>query len=72
MASTCVQGSAEVSSANYLARRFGVHADMRIGDAKRLCPQVIVVPYEFEKYQVVSDEVRLAGGVADRILALRN
>ena len=30
----------------------GVSADMRIGEAKRLHPDLLVVPYLFEKYQV--------------------
>ena len=44
----CVQ----ISCANYEARALGVSADMRIADAKRLCPEILVVPYLFDQYQV--------------------
>ena len=42
----------QISCANYEARALGVRADMRICEAKRLHPDILVVPYLFEKYQV--------------------
>jgi DNA repair protein REV1 len=39
-------GSAEVSSANYEARAFGVHAGMSMSRAKQRCPHLLVLPYE--------------------------
>ena len=51
------QGAGEVSSANYEARAFGVRAVMFIGEARRLCPNLIVMPYEFDKYEDISDKV---------------
>ncbi len=51
------QGAGEVSSANYEARAFGVRAEMFIGEARRLCPDLIVMPYEFDKYEDISDKV---------------
>ena len=42
-----------VSSANYIARQFGVKAAMPIFKAKKLCRNLIVVNhhfYEYEKY----------------------
>ena len=52
------QGAGEVSSANYEARAFGVRAVMFIGEARRLCPDLIVMPYEFDKYEDISDKVK--------------
>lgn len=49
------KGSGEISSANYEARRYGIHASMFMGRAKELCPMLVVVPYEFEKYEAVSE-----------------
>jgi DNA repair protein REV1 len=49
------KGSGEISSANYEARKYGIHASMFMARAKELCPMLIVVPYEFEKYEVVSE-----------------
>ena len=46
-------GSAEVSSANYEARDFGVHAGMSMSRAKQRCPHLLVLPYEV-RYQRVS------------------
>lgn len=51
------KGAGEVSSANYEARAFGVKAGMFIAEAKRLCPDMIVMPYFFEKYEAISEKV---------------
>lgn len=55
--SNSAQGSGEVSSANYEARAFGVGAGMFIAEAKKRCPGLVVVPYEFDKYQHISEQV---------------
>jgi DNA repair protein REV1 len=55
--SNSANGSAEVSSANYEARAFGVRAGMFMSDAKRRCPGLLVAPYEFEKYEEISEQV---------------
>ncbi|XP_058290000.1 DNA polymerase kappa isoform X3 [Hylobates moloch] len=47
-----------LSTSNYHARRFGVRAAMPGFIAKRLCPQLIIVPPNFDKYQAVSKEVK--------------
>ena len=51
------KGSGEISSANYEARKYGLHASMFMAKAKELCPDLIVVPYEFEKYEIVSEKM---------------
>jgi len=51
------QGAGEVSSANYEARAFGIRAVMVIGEARKLCPNLVVMPYEFDKYEDISDKV---------------
>ena len=43
-----------VSSANYIARRFGVRSAMPTAHARRLCPQAVFLPPTFELYQEVS------------------
>ncbi|MGX7825040.1 DNA polymerase IV [Actinokineospora sp. 24-640] len=43
-----------VSSANYLAREYGVRSAMPTGQARRLCPQAVFLPPTFELYQQVS------------------
>ncbi|XP_074062944.1 DNA polymerase kappa isoform X2 [Macrotis lagotis] len=47
-----------LSTSNYHARRFGVRAAMPGFIAKRLCPQLTIVPPNFDKYRAVSKEVR--------------
>ena len=47
-----------VSTASYEARRFGVHSAQAMVTAKRLCPQLIVVPGHYEKYKEVSAQIR--------------
>lgn len=52
-----VGSSSMLSTSNYLARRFGVRAAMPGFIAKKLCPQLVIVPTNFEKYKKASDEV---------------
>ena len=57
--SNSAQGTGEISSANYEARKFGIHASMFIARAKKRCPHLIVMPYQFDKYEEVSEQVQL-------------
>ena len=57
--SNSAQGTGEVSSANYEARKFGIKASMFIAEAKKRCPHLIVMPYQFDKYEEVSEQVRI-------------
>jgi len=43
-----------ISAASYAARTFGVHSAMPTGEAKRRCPDLIVLRPNFEKYTSVS------------------
>ncbi|XP_033120741.1 DNA polymerase kappa-like [Anneissia japonica] len=45
-------------TSNYLARRFGVRAAMPGFIAKKLCPDLILVPSNFEKYHKASKKVQ--------------
>jgi DNA polymerase-4 len=57
-----VGGSAEgrgvISAANYVARRFGVHSAMPTVTAKRLCPELILLPGRMRLYAEVSQHIR--------------
>ncbi len=53
----CVCVCTQVSAANYPARAYGIRAVMGIGEARRLCPDLLVVPYMFDKYEEVSEQV---------------
>ena len=46
----------QVSSANYEARAYGIRADMTIGAAKQMCPDLVVMPYQYDIYQEVSEK----------------
>jgi DNA polymerase-4 len=46
-----------VCAASYEARPFGVRSAMPMARAVRLCPQLIVLPPDFEKYSAVSEQV---------------
>lgn len=48
------QSFSEIASCNYVARKAGLKNGMFIGDALKLCPNLITLPYEFDKYQEVS------------------
>lgn len=47
--------SSDIASCNYIARKYGISNGMQIGYAKRKCPSLQVIPYEFEKYKAVSE-----------------
>jgi len=42
-----------LTTSNYLARKFGVRAAMPGFIAKKLCPQLVIVPPNFQKYRVL-------------------
>ena len=44
------RGSAEIASANYPAREKGVRNGMWVARAKKNCPELLILPYEFEEY----------------------
>lgn len=50
-------GRGVVSTANYEARKFGVHSAMPISKAYKLCPQCVFLPVDAELYQSVSERV---------------
>ena len=56
-----VAGSSEnrgvITTCNYVARGYGIRSAMPSITAKRLCPQIIFLPVNMEKYRAVSKEV---------------
>ncbi len=57
----CVGGPAAsrgvIAAASYEARRFGVHSAMATANARRVCPDLVVLPPDFDKYTAVSKEI---------------
>lgn len=49
--------SSECATCNYEARKYGIQKGMFLGRAKELCPQLIVLPYDFDGYEEVSEQV---------------
>ncbi|ORX50861.1 DNA repair protein [Hesseltinella vesiculosa] len=47
--------SSDIASCNYIARSFGVRNGMRVGSAQKVCPDLQIIPYEFEKYRTVTE-----------------
>ena len=47
-----------VSTANYVARQYGVHSAQPIAVAHRLCPDLLVVEPHFSRYKEVSRQVQ--------------
>ncbi|OQR80069.1 DNA polymerase kappa-like [Tropilaelaps mercedesae] len=52
-----VGSSSMLSTSNYAARKFGVRAGLPGFIAKKLCPQLVIVPVNLEKYRQASAEV---------------
>jgi len=44
----------EIACVSYEGRSKGVSAGMWLDEAKRLCPELQTIPYEFEEYKRVS------------------
>ncbi|WP_440055188.1 DNA polymerase IV [Pseudoalteromonas sp. T1lg65] len=47
-----------LSTANYIARQYGVRSAMSNYQAKKLCPQLVIVPGRMEVYQSISKQIR--------------
>jgi nucleotidyltransferase/DNA polymerase involved in DNA repair len=47
--------TSEIASCNYAARRFGVKNGMWMAKAKELCPNIVTLGYDFEKYEEASE-----------------
>jgi len=47
-----------VSTANYEARKFGVHSAMPLRTAYKLCPQAIFLPVDYEAYVAASRQFK--------------
>jgi DNA polymerase-4 len=47
-----------VSTANYEARKFGVHSAMPLRTAYKLCPQAIFLPVDYEAYVAASQQCK--------------
>jgi DNA polymerase kappa len=43
-----------ISTANYVARQYGVRSAMPGFIAKKLCPELILLPHNFKKYNEIS------------------
>lgn len=51
-------GRGVVSTANYVARRFGVHSAMSAKEAYQLCPQAVFIQGDYRKYREIGGQVR--------------
>lgn len=47
-----------IATCNYIAREFGVHSAMASSQAIKLCPNLIIVPPNFQRYKEVSAQIR--------------
>ena len=46
-----------IAAASYAARKFGVHSAMPTAQALRLCPELVLLPADFDTYTRVSQEI---------------
>lgn len=61
-------GRGVVSTANYQARKYGIHSALPISKAFRLCPKAIFLPVNIKRYAKVSNEImRVIKTFADKI-----
>ncbi|RPA77720.1 DNA/RNA polymerase [Ascobolus immersus RN42] len=63
-------GFGVLTTANYRARKFGVRSGMAEHVAKKLCPQLTIIPPDYRKYLRKSREIRaVLSGYDDRLEA---
>jgi DNA polymerase-4 len=57
----CVGGPSDergvIAAASYAARAFGVHSAMPTAQARQLCPDMVLLPPDFDKYTTASREI---------------
>jgi DNA polymerase-4 len=59
---------AVVTTASYEARAFGVGSAMPVSQARRLCPQGVVIPPDFDAYRAVSQRVMaIVGATVEKV-----
>ncbi|KAJ3573313.1 hypothetical protein NP233_g2503 [Leucocoprinus birnbaumii] len=46
--------TSEIASCSYEARKFGIRNGMSLQQARKLCPSIVTIPYEFERYKEFS------------------
>lgn len=46
--------TSEIASCSYEARNFGIRNGMSLQQARKLCPSIVTIPYEFERYKEFS------------------
>lgn len=51
-------GGGVLTTCNYIARKFGCRSGMAGFVAKKLCPELILLPLNFEKYTAKANEIR--------------
>ncbi|KAJ5355588.1 hypothetical protein N7517_010197 [Penicillium concentricum] len=51
-------GKGVLTTCNYLARKFGVRSGMASFVAKKLCPQLVLLPQNYDKYTSKAKEIR--------------
>ena len=51
------RGAAEIASCNYLARAQGIRNGTWVSAAKQKCPDLIIMPYQFEDYASTAEEM---------------
>lgn len=47
-----------ICTANYIARKFGIHSAMATAHATKLCPNLILLPINMTKYKKISTEIQ--------------
>lgn len=53
-----VVGGGIVTTASYEARKYGIHSAMSVFEAKKLCPNLLVIPVDKDKYIKISNQIQ--------------
>jgi|SRR5690554_1920545 len=46
-----------IATCNYVARRYGVHSAMPSARALQQCPELVILPPQFDKYRAISQQI---------------
>ncbi len=47
-----------IMTANYIAREYGVNSGMPVFIGKKLCPHIVMIKANYQKYREVSEQFR--------------
>jgi DNA polymerase-4 len=63
-----MNGKGIITTANYIAREYGLHSGMPVFKARQLCPDLVLIESDYNKYTLKSEEIfTIVKGMVDKL-----